>query len=309
MIFNPDCHAVDKHNLIAIMSYDLFFKPRQGAITEEAFGLYFRDRPHYQYDGAQASYGNEDTGVYFVFELELENEPDEDEGEHFPVALNINYLRPSYFILEAEPEVAAFVKNFDLLVSDPQSEGMGDGEYNAEKLLSGWNHGNEFAYSAILKDEHNRSEFSFLPTEQLHSAWRWNYSRSSRQEREGELTFVPRIMFLNLDGTTVTGSVWPDGIAVAVARVDYLCVPRKELAPTNFFRKKEDTTFVTWADALPILRRHGTQDGDGSLTLNYTTPPADVVKFVQALPTESRAISGLAPDRVLDRDIFERSVG
>ncbi len=293
------------------MSYDLYFKPRHGSFTEEGFDLYFRDRPNYKCEGFQAWYGNEDTGVYFVFELQTERESvendDDDAPEYFPVALNINYLRPSYFIVEAEPEVTAFVKHFDLLVSDPQTDGMGDGEYNADRLLSGWNCGNEFGYAAILKDENNRSELSHLPTEQLHNAWRWNHSRSQIQESVGESKFVPRIMFMNLGGSTVTAAVWPDGIPVIVTRVDYLCVPRKELAPTKFFRKKQDTTFVAWDEVLSILIKHGTQNKDGSISLSYMTPPPDVAKFVQALPAETRAVSGLAADRVLDREIYERS--
>jgi hypothetical protein len=293
------------------MSYDLFFKPRHGSFTADDFTRYFCDRPNYKCEGSQAWYGNEDTGVYFVFELQTELEPDlehDDEVlEHFPVALNINYLRPSYFIFEAEPEVTAFVAHFDLLISDPQMEGMGEGEYNAEKLLSGWKCGNEFGYTAILKDESSRSGISHLPTEQLHKAWRWNYARSQLQERIGESKFVPRIMFMNLGGSTVTAAVWPDGIPVVVTPVDYLCVPRKELAPTKFFRKKEDTTFVTWDAALPMLVKHGIKNEDGSISLNYMTPPTDVVKFVKALPTEGRAVTSLAADRVLDREIYERS--
>ncbi len=144
------------------MSYDLYFKPRQGSFTEEGFNLYFRDRPNYKCEGSQAWYGNEDTGIYFVFEFQTAREPEEGDDEvleYFPVALNINYLRPSYFIVEAEPEVTAFVKHFDLLVSDPQMEGMGVGEYSSEKLLTGWNCGNEFGYTAILKMKTTETEF------------------------------------------------------------------------------------------------------------------------------------------------------
>ncbi|MFA9441674.1 hypothetical protein ACDA63_18755 [Uliginosibacterium sp. sgz301328] len=293
------------------MSYDLYFKPRSGSFSEELFYAYFCERPNYKCEGSQAWYGNEDTGVYFVFELQAAQLPEEDDDEpleHFPIALNINYLRPSYFIFEAEPEVTAFVKHFDLLVSDPQMEGMGDGEYNAEKLLSGWNCGNEFGYTSVLRDENNRSRISHLPAEQLHNAWRWNWTRTQVQARVGESKFVPRIMFMNLGGSTVTAAVWPDGIPVVVTRVDYLCVPRKELAPTKFFRKKEDTTFVAWDEALPVLLKHGTQSRDGSISLNYMTPPPDVVKFVQSLPVENRAVAGLSADRVLDREIYERSI-
>jgi hypothetical protein len=293
------------------MSYDLYFKPRNGSFTEEHFHAYFRDRPNYKCDGLQAWYENEDTGVYFVFELQAEQQPAEDDDarkENFPVALNINYFRPSYFIFEAEPEVTAFVKHFDLLVSDPQMEGMGDGAYKAEKLLSGWTYGNEFGYASILGDEKNRNGISHLPTAQLHDAWRWNFSRAQVQARVGGSKFVPRIMFFNLDGSTITSAVWPDGIPIVVTRVDYLCIPRKELAPTKFFRKKEDITFVSWSEAFAILIKHGTQNRDGSISLNYVSPPSDVVKFVQSLPTESRSSSGVPADRVLDREIYERSV-
>jgi hypothetical protein len=292
------------------MSYDLYFKSRDGTFTEENFRLYFHDRPNYKCEGSQAWYENKDTGVYFSFELQEECESDDDDAEdaqqHFPVALNVNYLRPSYFVFEVEPEVSAFVRYFDMQVSDPQMEGMGEGEYDAEKLLSGWNCGNEFGYTAVLKEEINRTGLAHLPTAQLHNVWRWNFQRSQLQARVGESKFVPRIMFLDIGGVTVTAAVWPDGIPVVVTQVDYLCVPRKELAPTKFFRRKQDTTFVAWDVALPMLRKHGTQNEDGSISLNYLTPPSDVVKFVQALPAESRIVSGLSADRVLDREMYER---
>ena len=87
-----------------------------------------------------------ETGIYFHFFFQTQ-ETTEDDGdeprEYFPVAFNVNYFRPSYFILEAESEIMAFVKHFDLLVSDPQCEGMGQGEYDAAKLVRGWNFGNE----------------------------------------------------------------------------------------------------------------------------------------------------------------------
>jgi hypothetical protein len=138
------------------MSYDLYFRPRTGELTESAFNAYFRDRPHYKMEGAQAWYQNEDTGVYFLFERQDSEPQPDDEGEAFPATLNVNYFRPSYFGLEAQPEVTAFVRAFDMTVSDPQLDGMGEGEYVAERFLTGWNKGNEFGYEAILRDPKNR---------------------------------------------------------------------------------------------------------------------------------------------------------
>jgi hypothetical protein len=291
------------------MSYDLFFKPRKGSFSATDFAHYFRDRPHFNCDGTQAWYGNENTGVYFVFAFQAEPETEDgDDSEHFPVALNVNYFRPSYFILEAEPEVTAFVRYFDLLVNDPQMNGMGQGEYDAKKLVSGWNVGNEFGYSTILKDEKNRSGVSHFPMGKLHDVWRWNLSIPGRQARAGESKFVPRITFLNLEGSTVTMALWPDGIPIVVTKVDYLYVPRELLAPRRFLRKRMDRTLVAWELALPILLKYGIQEEQGVISLNYMEPPSAVARFIRSLPAESRVIAGLAADGVLDREIYERSI-
>jgi hypothetical protein len=291
------------------MSYDLFFKSRCDSFTEKRFQQYFQNRRNYKCEASLALYENEETGVYFTFELQEKTDGEEEEfHEYFPVAFNINFFRPSCFIVEAEPEVTAFVKYFDLLVSDPQMQGMGDGEYDAEKLLLGWNYGNEFGYSAILKEYRNRDDIFHLPTVKLHDAWRWNLLRNQLQDRVGSSKFVPMIMFMNIDGSTVTASVWPDGTPVVIAPVDYLCIPRKELAPRRLFRKKEDTVFVKWEEAFPLLSKYGSLQVDESISLNYLTPPSDVVQFVQSLPVEKKVVSRLSFENVLDREICERVI-
>lgn len=284
------------------MSYDLYFKPRSGAFDSERFAEYFRDRRHYKVEAGQAWYENADTGVYFHFDLQ---EPDpEEEGEHFPVALNINYFRPAYFVREAEPEVSAFVRHFDLLVADYQTDGMGEGEYDAAKLLSGWDHGNRFAHSAVLgRGKNERPEVVHLPGEILDRAWRWNRDRERLQERLGESKFVPMVMFFRLEGKVVSSCVWPDAIPVAVPSVDVLCIPRKQLAPRKFFRKAEDIVFVAWKDAYPVLAKFGSQDADGVITLDYTNPPPEVEKFVQTLPKETKESVLIAAERVLNSEL------
>jgi hypothetical protein len=290
------------------MSYDLYFRPRTGELTESAFNGYFRDRPHYKIEGAQAWYQNEDTGVYFVFERQDSEPQPDDEGEAFPATLNVNYFRPSYFGLEAQPEVTAFVRAFDMTVSDPQLDGMGDGEYVAERFLTGWNKGNEFGYEAILSDRKNREGLASLPTEKLMQAWHWNRNKLALQLELGESKFVPRIMFLRLDGQVVTIAVWPDGIPIAVPEVDYFFVPRKELAPRRFLRKKQDQTVLAYADALAIFEPHQTRLANGTPVLNYLDAPRDVRAFVEALPLDRRPIEGLSADKVLDQELVEKQL-
>jgi len=94
------------------MSYDLYFISRNRVFHPETFIEYFRAREHYQIETPQFFYENKDTDVYFTFEFD--DPPEGAQDEYIPVTLNVNYFRPSYFILEVEPEVTAFVRHFDV---------------------------------------------------------------------------------------------------------------------------------------------------------------------------------------------------
>jgi hypothetical protein len=286
------------------VSYDLFFHPRAGTLGASEFSEYFSQRPHYKVEGTEAWYVNEDTGVYFAFTLQTDT--DDAEGELHPVTLNINYFRPSFFGLEAEPEVSAFVAAFDLAVSDPQMHGMGDGEYDSKLFLSGWNHGNEFGYSALLRDPANRENLITLPADDLIAAWSWNLARGDLQRKLGEATFVPCIMFLLVDGQPATAAVWPDGIPIAVPRVDYLFVPREKLAPRKFLLRKKDQAFIPAVQALPILRKFATARPDGTLVMSYDRVPQEIKAFVEGLSSNTRQISGVSADKVLDRELVAK---
>ena len=95
------------------MSYDLFLKPRNGVIDRTALTQYFANRPGYKTEAGKARYINEETGVYFYFNfaekpaVDIDQSDDEgpDETLDYPVAFNLNYYQPSFFVLEAEPEV------------------------------------------------------------------------------------------------------------------------------------------------------------------------------------------------------------
>jgi hypothetical protein len=286
------------------MSYDLYFKPRTGRITSEEFERYFSGRNHYKVELPQAWYQNEDTGVYFVFQIT--DDVSDEEGERFDISLNINFFRPSYFILEAEPEVSEFVRKLDLLVSDPQVGGMGDGEYQPELLANGWNKGNEFGYSAILKQHSDPAAISHLPTSLLNNAWRWNYGRSSLQQHLGGTKFVPQVMFLVVDGKPSTAATWPDGIPIAIPDVDYFIVPRKELAPKKFFRRIEDRTVVPAAAVRQIFEKYSRKVG-GERFLDYVEPPHEIADFVRSLPKTTFTITGVAADSMLDTELVERA--
>lgn len=286
------------------MSYDLYFKPRTGRISSDEFERYFSGRAHYKVDLPQAWYQNEDTGVYFVFHIT--EEASDEETERFDVSLNINYFRPSYFIVEAEPEVSGFVRHFDLVVLDPQIGGMGDGEYQADLLVNGWSKGNEFGYSAILKQHSDPASIAHLPTDLLKNAWQWNYGRSALQQHLGRTKFVPQVMFLVVDGKASTAATWPDGIPIALPDVDYFIVPRKEFAPKKFFKRIEDHTVIPAAAVKEIFEKYSRKAGAAQF-LDYVEPPREVADFVRSLPKTSFTIKGVAADSMLDTELLERA--
>jgi hypothetical protein len=294
------------------MSYDLFFRSRNkdSRFSGDDFVGHFTDRPHYQVSATQAMYTNEDSGVYFSFDYNTDPVDDpEADASLLPVAFNLNFFRPHPFALEAEPEVAAFVRAFDLTVSDPQTDGMGDGEYSREGFLRGWNHGNAFGYRAIGSQHHER-KFLTLPSARLEAAWRWNLDREARQRATGDDAFVPRIMFLDMNGEVLTTVAWGDGIPILLPVVDVILVARQQLAPRGWFRAKPDVVVVPWREIEPLAHRF--RKADGALEcfeLFYEATPADIERLIREKQPPSSMPTGVAFDQVLDHELMEQGGG
>ena len=305
------------------MSYDLFFRFRPGALHASASEIldFFKSRPGYECSETQAWYSNETTGVYFSFEIE-ERGTAEEAGEQFdeeapppdpdaaPVSFNINYYRPHFFGLEAEPELTLFVKLFDLLVSDPQVSGMGDGEYTPEGFLAGWNAGNVVGYraaAASIEDEKPH----LLPTAVLERIWRWNYTRPNRAEALGDETYVPRIFHFQKDGQLQSGIVWGDAMPILIPRVDLILAPREKLAPRRFFKAQEDKVLCTWGEIEPLLTTFPqVNDYLPAWRLSYREIPRAIEAFFRShepLLDTSAGMKIVAMDLVLNAEIYEEA--
>src|SRR5437867_5761139 len=209
------------------MSYDIYFtKPR---ISREQFMAYFRARPNYEVSAQQCIYQNQDTGVYFL--IDYTEAPGADaETTDSTASLSLNYYRPHVFGLEAVDEIAAFIDHFRFSIHDPENEGMGDGPFSRDGFLRGWNHGNEFGYSAILRGDNAPEKVWALPGERLEAIWRWNLDKARIQESFGEDRFIPRVIFMIVGGRAVSVAVWPDAISELVPEVDCLFIGRDGLA-------------------------------------------------------------------------------
>ena len=293
------------------MSYDLFFRqPQATPFSRERFNEYFENRANYKVTKDQAWYGNEDSGVYFLFEYQS-NSPDspQEDGVQAPVMFNLNYYRPHIFGLEAEPEVAAFVGHFSLLVEDTQLDGMGSGEYSREGFLRGWNHGNDFGYHAILTGENAPSEVHTLPTRAIEGYWHWNIARNAFQRELGDGVFVPRIMFKTTSGSSqvMSFATWTDAIPIMLPKVDMIAAPRMELAPTHWFRKKQDMVLFRWGDIEPVLKEFPLEERSlAYYRLDYRTAPSSVIRLFKTARPTSEKRTGLAVDSILNAELVEK---
>jgi hypothetical protein len=282
------------------MSYDLFLGPRSGQLDLGQLANYFGSRDHYRLSEQQAFYLNPDSGVYLGFEFE----PASKDSDPLPVSFNINFFRPSYFILEAELEVCALVRHFDLIVFDPQVDGMGEGEYQSDLLIKGWNSGNHFAFASFLKKPAEARKLATYPAATLTDIWRWNLARSKRQAQAGDGKYVPRAGFLRIDGTARSFAFWPDGIPTVIPPVDYLIVGREQLRPVP--GSAPDQALLTWRQARPLLERHGAVAADNSYVPKYDRAPDEVVRFLRSLPAHAGKFEFLSSDQVLDVELVEQ---
>lgn len=287
------------------MSYDLYFTSPK--ISLEKFNSYFGDDARYEVNNGQAFYTNENTGVYFSFDHNSEPPEDEDDIEHSEV-FNINYYRPHYFALEAEPEVRRFIDTFNCTFHDYQNEGMENGPYSREGFLNGWNHGNEFGYSAILGRDDAPSMVLSKPTEELERIWKWNAAKQKRENDIQEDIFIPRIMFMTIDGSLGSVCVWPDGISTLIPHVDYLYIPRKELAPKKFLRKQEEDFCILAKEDFPeFFDFHASEDFE-LRTSKLPSPhtPKAVKDFVRSLEKFEGQVEGIGFDSVLNSELVQK---
>lgn len=289
------------------MSYDLYFRSDAPPSPQEVRD-YFSGRAHYEVRPTQAWYENPTTGVYFSFGF------DEGEGGGLALSFNLNYNRPSFFGLAAEPEVATFIAHFNLGIDDPQSDGMGDGPYSREGFLRGWDAGNRFGVS-VMK-ERGSADVPTLPASTNTGIWRWNAMREAYLDFLGSLemlpTFVPTIMLLAAEDdprTVFTTVVWGEAMAFMLPKVDRIVLPQEDKSMLWLpYAKVAD-----YLEALPLRPAEYTFDLDGRtwqtgmahrvIEDNLTSGALHdlLTRGGEPIPTLGR----VAPDRVLDRELLE----
>jgi len=287
------------------MSYDLYFqKKNRELFSRQEFVAYFTSRPHYKVENGQALYENDDTGVYFIVEHnEVESlEKTEDPSDYSPANLNLNFLRPHIFALEAEPEITAFVRQFEFIIMDPQIDGNPGTTYEREAFLRGWNAGNKFAFDSIGKSNPEIKTLLY-PSDDLERHWNWNFKRNDLQNQLRENIFVPKIAYHSLEGSVKSFIVWSEAIPTAFPTVDTVVVFRQSLAPSKFLRSKQnDFTIRSFSDIGRLLSEEVEYN-----SLKYRTLASEekAKEWVISLPASSVKPSPVSVDRVLDFELSQ----
>jgi hypothetical protein len=291
------------------MSYDLYLKPRRSLASGREALAYLGQRKHYDINAehGQAFYENEDTGVHFQFGLN-DDEPDSSIRD-YPYFFQINFFRPSHFILEAALEVTEFVRHFDCTVLEEDALTGAEAPYFADRLIERWNHGNEFAYRAVLTEHPEMREgLLTLPTTRLTEIWRWNHRRKALQDEIGNHVFVPMILILRADGQPKTAIVWGDGIPTLLPTVDLVLIHRQKLTRWRPFGRESNRALMPWPDLTSLVATHAVPHASGALLLTYDQPPKVVTDHLRALPIATSELEWVSGGTVLDREIVERAL-
>jgi hypothetical protein len=239
------------------MSYDLFFYKRKGTeVSTGEISEYLSDNLVPANEGnTQWFFENEDTEVYFSFDR---NEPDEifeADEETAPIenfddtnfTFNLNFMRPSFFGLEAFKFVEQFCCDLHLFVLNPQSDSEQPYKPNRQEQFDIWNKTNLRA----SKDHFKETQSCFLSEETCIKVWEYNSNRQDLQQKLGEAYFVPKIFFFNTKQTRepFTLAVWPEHIPVVLPATDYILLTRQY---RKFFRTVKDTALVSATTLLNV---------------------------------------------------------
>ena len=216
------------------MSYDLYFYKKKGSgLTRTQITTYlnFKLMPFDESSG-QWFFVNQETEVYFIFEtndsvddsdaIELYEKFEDFDNTRF--VFNINYMRPSFFGLEAFQFVEKFLKDLGLYVLNPQSANELPYLPAPGELFENWNRTNLSASMNNYDDESN-----YYPIDKSNLIWEYNFNRKQLQEKIGADYFVSRIFFCKIFETkkVATFSTWAEHIPNILPQTDYYLLYRQ----------------------------------------------------------------------------------
>lgn len=277
------------------MSYslELYFEPavRRGRMLQ-----YFAARKYFSVQKGDVLYKNMDTGVYFFMKLRCARNI-LFQRTVVSAEFEINYYRPSYFGIEAERELSAFMAAFQPRIDDPQIHGMGEGPYSGEAFLNAWNIGNRFSIRSALSRDPD-VDIPSMPANELRTTWEWNDRRAERIDMVRDCCIVPTIMLVPIEGRLSRLVVWPMGMSILLPRADYVLVGRIIFGEKRF-------GLARWSEAQEVAGRAGFDTMKDPLEIAYFVTPPPIANWARNIPLiDPRTLRRLSPERVLDDELI-----
>ena len=237
------------------MSYDLFFYKQKGSeISRDKISQYLSDNlVQANEEDSQWFFENKDTEVYFSFEfneLEGDFEPEEELEpiENFDdtnFSFNLNFMRPSFFGIEAFNFVKQFCADLNLYVLNPQSASEQPYKPERQEQFDYWNKTNLWS----SKDHFEEMQCCYLREEESNKIWEYNSNRQNLQIKLGEEYFVPKIFFFKTKqgNQPITLTIWTEHIPIVLPTTDYILLTREY---KNFFKTIKDSVLISRATLL-----------------------------------------------------------
>ncbi|MBS1666612.1 MAG: hypothetical protein JST58_04475 [Bacteroidetes bacterium] len=230
------------------MSYDLYFYKQKGTnLTETEIANYLTENlVPVNESKNQWFFENKDTEVYYSIETNaIEDAPETIElfdsfsdFDNTGFSFNLNFMRPSFFGLEAFLFVEKFIKDLGLFVLNPQEEFENPYIPTKEDLFDNWNRTNLY----VSKDNFGEESF-YYPLAESNTIWEFNYNRQKLQEEIGVNYFVSRVFFCKTfrDNKIVTLSTWTQHIPNILPKADYYLLSREY---KKLFKTVKDTVLI-----------------------------------------------------------------
>lgn len=280
------------------MSYDLYFYRKKGSGPGESqIAFYLDEKLGTANEHQQWLFENQDTEVYFSMELGTQdNDPESVENfesfedfDNTGFSFNLNFMRPSFFGLEAFRFVDNFVRDVGLFVLNPQSSFDNPYVPGNGELFENWNITNLHSSS----DYFNNGGY-YYPEDESNKIWEYNFNRKKFQEELGANYFVSKVFFCKTeDGQVVTMSVWTQHIPNVLPATDYYVLVREYrklwktvedqiLIPRSVFLEKFDNYFEKYSHpGCLIIHPENAKKAAG--TFNNIKSSLDLTKFISRI--------------------------
>lgn len=246
------------------MSFQLlFFKPKTRKIELYKVLDFFQDKPHFTTKSLSEGYHrfiyqNETTKVSFMITYNETDELITDlTFDHFfefcYTSFSLNFMRPSYYALEAMPIIYEFCKKFDLYINDAQhlsEEKNTLKQYTVEELVQSYEKNNE-----IVSKEFNKQS-PLLNTTKEKSLYYYEYIKNHDQCSKSYSVTVPQLGLMEKKNTTELFTViaWYNADTILIPKCDYLFIIKEVKGFLGM--KKQSTSIISFDTFINTFQPH-----------------------------------------------------